>query len=138
MKRSYPTNYSGSRVKVQSGSRTPAVFYTCSAPDYAKLMTVFLNQGTYEQTEILSQESVALMTEEHFGNHAYILHFPSYTFHSEKILFHTGDFNGIRTGVYISCGSEAGFVILRSGEYDALFALYDLIQITLDFGRELK
>ena len=133
-----PTDYSGKKVKTRSGSLTPAGFYTCSASDYARLMSVFINGGTYEQISILSEDSVSLMTERQFENHSYIWHFTGYTYNGEKLLFHNGGFDGIRTGVFISPDFKTGFVILCSGEYDAPFALYELVQMTLDFGRSLK
>jgi len=104
-----------------------------SSMQLAKHLGMYINQGTYNDSVLLDQSTVELITDHHYINNSYNLYMGLIWFIDPYPWFyqHTGRWYGFNTIYGFNKENNSGMIWLSNGDN------YELIIETLDFWTEL-
>ena len=97
---------------------------TISAPDLAKLIAILINNGTYDETEFLTSESVKTMEEPQFSvdpgqatnfEQCLVLRRQENILGQDVLYYHTGSAYGVYTLLTFNPETKNGVVVLTTG-----------------------
>lgn len=99
--------------------------------DLSRFLRMVILNGSFNNTEILSQASMATMKTLQFGSTEFCLSFYYDTFNGRRVLGHSGGEKGVTTEMFYDTDTNTG-VIVFSNEEDA--ELEDVVTLLFNYG----